>query len=55
MRAQSVGLLGLGLRQLLGRLPPDAIIGHGQGRPLVLGRLEVLLHELESHSFKLVN
>ena len=40
-------LLGLGLSQLLDwRLPPDAIVGHGKGRPLVLRRLEVLLDEL---------
>ena len=47
-------LLGLGERALLGRHPPDAVVGHGQGRPLVLGRLEMLLHELESYTSKLV-
>ena len=37
-----MGLLGLGQR-LLGRLPPDAVVGHREGRALVLGGLEVLL------------
>ena len=44
----SVRFLRLGLRQLLVGHPLDAVAGHRQGRPLVLGRLEVLLHQLQS-------
>ena len=54
-RASSVWFLRLGLRLLLVRHPLDAVAGNREGWPLVLGRLEVLLHQLQSCKFEIRN